>query len=47
MPQYVHKDGHREYTAEGSPRDRELARKAADGRTNWTLAAVPVQDLED
>lgn len=36
--EYVHKDGHREVTAAGTVRDRELAAKAADGRTSWRTA---------
>lgn len=39
MPEYVHKDGHREHTVAGGARDRVLAAKARDGRTNWHLAS--------
>lgn len=47
VAEYVHKDGHREHTVPGSNRDRELAAKAADGRTNWTLAgSEPVEDQD-
>ncbi len=38
VPEYVHAHGSREHTVAGSARDRQLAAKAADGRTNWTLA---------
>lgn len=47
MPEYVHKDGHREHTVAGGARDRELAAKARDGRTNWQLAGSTPAPAED
>ena len=37
MPRYKHRDGSVEVTVPGGVRDRQLARRAADGRTKTHL----------